>query len=228
VVDFLDAHGLVTPCTLASVTGHVGWAFSGGFGPFVNAFGLGVDQIIGAKIVTADGELREADSELLWGIKGAGGAFGVLTEVTFKVYPLQKMLGGMLMFKFDEGEKVITAVQALLDGENVPSQLSIGCHFSRRGGNPTLMILFCWASTDFEEGRKWLDKVKSLGTVMMDMVSESKFETCVSGTKLIFYSLSYNQEVVRHDGSHAASILIQFLPFLLHQRVFSFRNSDSA
>jgi FAD/FMN-containing dehydrogenase len=174
VVDFLDAHGLVTPCPLASVTGHVGWAFSGGFGPIVNAFGLGVDQIISAKVVTADAELREADGELLWGIKGAGGAFGVLTEVKFKVYSLSKMLGGMLMFEFDEGEKVVAGAQTLLDGDNIPSQLSIGFHFTKRGGMRTLMVLFSWASTDFEEGRKWLDKVKGLGTVMKDMVSESK------------------------------------------------------
>ncbi|KAE9363836.1 FAD-binding domain-containing protein [Stipitochalara longipes BDJ] len=184
VVDFLDAQGLVTPCTLASVTGHVGWAFSGGFGPLVNAFGLGVDQIISAKIVTSDGELQEADSELLWGIKGAGGAFGVLTEVKFKTYPLPKILGGMLMFKFDEGEKIIADVQKMLDGENVPSQLSIGFHFSKRGGTETLMVLFSWASVDFEEGRKWLDRVKGFGTVMMDIVSESKLESASDDRKL--------------------------------------------
>jgi FAD/FMN-containing dehydrogenase len=178
VVNFLDDHGLVTPCTLASVVGHLGWAFNGGFGPLVNAFGLGVDQIISAKVVTADGQLQEADSELLWGIKGAGGAFGVITEVTFKAYPLSKMLGGMLMFKFDEAERIIAGVQELLDEGNVPAQLSIGCHFSKRGGVQTLMMMFSWASVDIEEGRKWLDKVKGLGTVMMDMVSESKLETC--------------------------------------------------
>lgn len=178
VVSFLDSHGLVTPCTLASVTGHVGWAFSGGFGPLVNAFGLGVDQIISAKIVTAEGELREADSELLWGIKGAGGAFGVLTEVKFKTYTLPKMLGGMLMFKFDEAEKIIGDAQKLLDEEDVPAQLSIGCHFSKRG-TETLMMMFSWASVDFEEGRKWLSRIKGLGTVMMDMVSESKLVVCL-------------------------------------------------
>jgi FAD/FMN-containing dehydrogenase len=174
VVNFLDAHCLVTPCTLAGVTGHVGWAFSGGFGPLVNTFGLGVDQIISAKVITADGELQEADSELLWGIKGAGGAFGVITEATFKVYPLPELLGGMLMFQFDEAEKIVADLQTMLDTENVPAKLSIGCHFSNRGGNPGLMMAFSWASTDFEEGRRWLDKVKGLGTVVMDMVSESK------------------------------------------------------
>jgi FAD/FMN-containing dehydrogenase len=176
VVELLDAHSLVTPCALATVIARVGWAFSGGFGPLVNAFGLGVDQIISAKIVTADGELREADSELLWGIKGAGGAFGVITEVKFKTYPLPNMLAGMLAFKFDEAEKTIADLQSMLDSENVPSKLTIGCHFSKRGGMPTFMMMFSWASVDFDEGKRWLDKVKGLGTVIMETVSESKFE----------------------------------------------------
>jgi FAD/FMN-containing dehydrogenase len=174
VVNFLDAHGLITPCALAGVTGHVGWAFSGGFGPLVNKFGLGVDQIISAKVITGDGELQEADSELLWGIKGAGGAFGVITEVNFKVYPLSELLAGMLMFQFDEAEKIVADLQTMLDTESVPVELSIGCNFSNRGGKPGLMMAFSWASTDFEEGRRWLDRVKGLGTVVMDMVSESK------------------------------------------------------
>lgn len=140
----------------------------------MNAFGLGVDQIISAKVITADGELQEADSELLWGIKGAGGAFGVLTEVKFKTYPLPKLLGSILVFKFDEAEKIIADLQTMLDADELPSQLSIGCHFSKRGGGPTFMMMFSWASVDFEEGKRWLDKIKALGTVMMDMVSESK------------------------------------------------------
>lgn len=173
VVSFLDSHGLVTACSLSSVIGHVGWASHGGFGPFVDAFGLGLDQIISAKIITADGVLREADSELLWGIKGAGGAFGVVTEVKFKAYPLPMMLGGMLVFKFDEANKVVEGLQRMCNEGSVPSTLTIGCHFSRRGGMPMFMVLFSWASVDFEAGGHWLEKVKGLGTVTMDMVSES-------------------------------------------------------
>jgi FAD/FMN-containing dehydrogenase len=173
LVDFLDAKGLVTPCTLAGIVGHLGWAFMGGFGPLVNTFGLGVDQIIAAKIVTADGKEREADSELLWGIKGAGGAFGVITEVSVKTYELPKLLGGMLMFQFDQAGNIIAGIQTMLETETVPAPLSLGFHFSKRGGVPVLSMMFSWVSTDFEEGRKWLDRIKSFGTVVMDMVGES-------------------------------------------------------
>jgi FAD/FMN-containing dehydrogenase len=173
LVDFLDSKGLVTPCTLAGIVGHLGWAFMGGFGPLVNTFGLGVDQIIGAKIVTADGEVKEADSELLWGIKGAGGAFGVITEVTIKTYELPKLLGGMLMFQFDQAEKIIAGVKTMLETETIPTPLSLGFHFSKRGGVPVLSMMFSWVSTDVEEGRKWLHRIKNFGTVVTDMVGES-------------------------------------------------------
>ena len=176
LVDLLDKHGLVTPSTLAGDVGHIGWAFMGGFGPFVNTFGLGVDQIISAKIVTADGVERIASNELLWGIKGAGGAFGVLTEVTFKTYSLPKLLGGMLVFKFDEAPTIVEKLQELVGSGTLPNALSLGTYLAKRGGQPMLNISFSWSSGDFEEGQKWLNKIKSLGMVMMDMVSESKHD----------------------------------------------------
>jgi len=146
----------------------------GGFGPLTNTFGLGTDQIIGARIVTADGVEKEVDDELLWAIKGTGGAFGVLTEVTLKTYPLPKILGGMVIFNLDEAPTIITKFQELVNSGTLPSTLAIAFRLGKKSGQGTLTLMFSWSSGDFEEGRKWLDKVKSCGTVMMDMVSESK------------------------------------------------------
>lgn len=71
--------------------GYVGWATLGGYGPFSTSHGLGADQIVSAKVVNAKGELVEADSELLQGIRGGGGIFGVIVELTIKVYPLKEV-----------------------------------------------------------------------------------------------------------------------------------------
>ncbi|KAH9218170.1 FAD binding domain-containing protein [Leptodontidium sp. 2 PMI_412] len=173
LVNFLDEKGLVTPSSLARIVGWAGWAFGGGFGPLINAYGLGVDQLVSARVATADGEVQEADPELLWGIKGAGGAFGVVTDLTVKVYPLTRMLGGMILFHFDQAGKVIKAVQDMFDVETIPKELCIGVHFSKRGGSLMLSMAFSWVSEDLDEGRKWLERIKSLGNVMKDMVSET-------------------------------------------------------
>ena len=71
--------------------GYVGWATLGGYGPFSGMYGLGADQIEGARLVDARGELIDADEELLKGIRGGGGIFGVIVELTVKVYPLKEV-----------------------------------------------------------------------------------------------------------------------------------------
>lgn len=217
LVNFLDTKGLVTPASLAGIVGWAGWAFAGGFGPLVNTYGLGVDQIISARIVTADGEEKEAGPELLWGIKGAGGAFGVITELKIRVHPLTKMLGGMILFQFDQAGRIIEAVQDIFETETIPKELCIGAHFSKRGGAPMLSMAFSWVSEDLEEGRKWLERVKGLGNVMMDMVSESKFLPFPLCTEsLLTFATSNAKEMVRHDGSYAPPSIAQSLSFLLH------------
>ena len=60
----------------------------GGYGPFSPHWGLGVDQIVGATIVDPNGDIVKADEALLEGIRGAGGLFGVIIDLTVKVYPL--------------------------------------------------------------------------------------------------------------------------------------------
>jgi FAD/FMN-containing dehydrogenase len=85
----LAKEGLATPTGNVGSIGHVGWATYGGYGLFRRNFGLGVDQIVGAKLVDAKGEVVDADEKLLKGIRGAGGIFGVIVELTIKVYPLK-------------------------------------------------------------------------------------------------------------------------------------------
>lgn len=71
--------------------GYVGWATTGGFGPFAGKYGLGVDQIVGAKIVNAEGKVEQAGASVLKAIRGATGNFGVILELRIKIYPIEKV-----------------------------------------------------------------------------------------------------------------------------------------
>jgi FAD/FMN-containing dehydrogenase len=88
LIDQLSTFDLIVPFGSCPTVGYVGWSILGGYGPTVTKFGLGVDQIVGAKLVNWKGELIEADAEILKGIRGGGGNFGVIVELTIKVYPL--------------------------------------------------------------------------------------------------------------------------------------------
>lgn len=87
----LEKDGLATPTGTVGCVGYVGWVTYGGYGPFSNQWGLGVDQIVGAKVVNAKGDVVEADERLLKGLRGGGGLFGVIVELTIRVYPLKKV-----------------------------------------------------------------------------------------------------------------------------------------
>jgi hypothetical protein len=85
--------GATLPGGSCPSVGVSGVTLGGGFGLAGRHFGLTADNLVGVKIVTADGRLRtvnkKTDSDLLWALKGGGGGnFGVVTEFTFKIHPL--------------------------------------------------------------------------------------------------------------------------------------------
>lgn len=82
----------------ARVANSGGWGQNGGYGPLTSQYGLGVDQWLEAKIVTADGELKVANNvtntDLFWAIRGGGGGtFGVVVESTWKAHPVVPITG---------------------------------------------------------------------------------------------------------------------------------------
>jgi len=87
----LSKEGLATAFGSVSWIGYVGWATYGGYGPYSANYGLGVDNIIGAKIVNYKGEIVDADPKILKGIRGAGGFLGAIVELTIKIYPLNSV-----------------------------------------------------------------------------------------------------------------------------------------
>jgi FAD/FMN-containing dehydrogenase len=92
VYDALDAHGVTIPAGCGTTVGIAGLTLGGGLGILGRLHGLLADSLLGAEVVLADGRAVDADPELLWALKGAGGMrFGVVTALEFATVPAPRM-----------------------------------------------------------------------------------------------------------------------------------------
>ncbi len=108
----LEPYGLIVPGGIVSTTGVAGFTLGGGFGWLSRLQGYTTDQLTGATIVTADGEIRSIDAnnepELFWAIRGGGGNFGVVTRFEFEPVTLgPEIAGGLVLWPMEMAPEII-------------------------------------------------------------------------------------------------------------------------
>src|SRR5215212_2324915 len=121
-----QAHGLVTPGGVVVSTGVVGLSLGGGIGHLTAQYGLTSDHIIGAELMTPDGKVIHANADenpdLLWGLRGGGGNFGVVTRLEFRLHPLEQVIGGRLVYRGDGVREALLRYRDVVEGS--PRDLS--------------------------------------------------------------------------------------------------------
>jgi len=120
-------HGLAVPSGIVSTTGVAGLTLGGGFGWLTRRHGFTCDHLVAADVITADGELVRASAEghpdLLWGLKGGGGNFGIVTAFEFEAVPFgPEAFCGLAVFAYERLDAVIAAFRDLTD--RAPEELT--------------------------------------------------------------------------------------------------------
>ncbi len=109
-----QAHGLAVPLGINSTTGVAGLTLGGGFGWLTRSYGMTVDNLAAARIVTADAVVHEvsatSEPDLFWALRGGGGNFGVVTSFEFRLHPVGPELhAGLVVFPFAQAHRVLRA-----------------------------------------------------------------------------------------------------------------------
>jgi FAD/FMN-containing dehydrogenase len=122
-----QAFGLAVPTGVASTTGVAGLTLGGGFGWITRKFGLTIDNLVSADVVTADGRFVQAsekkNEDLFWALRGGGGNFGVVTAFEFRLHKLgPQVLAGLVVHPFDEAAAVLREYRRI--ARSAPDELT--------------------------------------------------------------------------------------------------------
>ncbi len=106
-------HGLGSLAGRCGTVGVTGYTLGGGAGWLARTYGYAADSVVSADLVLADGRLvtvdRDAHPDLFWAIRGGSGNFGVVTSLTFRLYPAERVYGGMSFYPAAVAPEVLAA-----------------------------------------------------------------------------------------------------------------------
>jgi len=119
-------HGLATPVGIISTTGASGLILGGGIGHLSRKCGLSIDNILGAEVVLADGSVVNADEsendDLYWAIRGGGGNFGVVTQLTMQLHPISMVVAGPMFWELERTGDILRWYRDFI--RNAPEDLN--------------------------------------------------------------------------------------------------------
>jgi FAD/FMN-containing dehydrogenase len=172
-------HGLAVGFGDTGTVGIGGLTLGGGVGYLVRKFGLTIDSLLAADIVTADGQLLQVDGsnhpDLFWAIRGGGGNFGVVTRFKFKLSELGTVFGGMLFLPAapDVIASFIAEAQAaneeLSTIANVLTAPPMPFLPEEWHGKPIIMAIMVYAG-DLADGERVAGRFRKLATPIADML----------------------------------------------------------
>ncbi|HVO83085.1 MAG TPA: FAD-binding oxidoreductase [Syntrophobacteria bacterium] len=178
LADFDEAtqkHGLATPVGINSTTGISGLTLGGGFGWLTRKYGMTIDNLVSAEVITPEGKKTRAseneNADLFWGLRGGGGNFGVVTQFEFKLHPVgPEILAGLIVFPLDQAKQILRQYREFV--KSAPEELSVWVVLRQAPPLPFLpkeihgrgvVVLALFYTGDMAEGEKLIAPLRRFG-----------------------------------------------------------------
>jgi FAD/FMN-containing dehydrogenase len=179
--------GLAVTGGLVSSTGIAGFTLGGGIGWLMRKVGLACDNLIAADVVTADGQLvhtsEDENPELLWGLRGGGGNFGIATSLQYRLHPVgPAVLAGPIFFAGDRAEEILRFYRDWV--RTLPDELTTLVNLTTAPpapflpeavhGKPLVAVIAVGAG-DPEAAREFVQPLKDLADPIADLIGEMPY-----------------------------------------------------
>jgi FAD/FMN-containing dehydrogenase len=174
-------HGLATTGGVVSSTGIAGLTLGGGIGWLMGKYGLTVDNLLSAEIVTAAGEVLTASAEehpdLFWALRGGGGNFGVVTSFEYRAHPVREVLAGPVLFAMADAREALAFHREFTGA--VPDELTIGAallHAPDGSGTKVAALVPCHCG-ELAAADTDVKPLRAFGTPVVDLVATMPYPT---------------------------------------------------
>ena len=168
-----QAHGLATTGGTVGDTGIAGLTLGGGFGWLEGKFGMTVDNLLGADVVLASGELVRASEgenpDLFWALRGGGGNYGIVTSFEYRLHDVGPLIiGGLVMHPFPRAAETLKFYNDFM--KTAPDELvAAAVLLTGPDGNKACGIAVAYIG-DVAEGERIVAPLKQFGPPVMDVI----------------------------------------------------------
>jgi FAD/FMN-containing dehydrogenase len=187
--------GLAVPLGVVSGTGVAGLTLGGGVGWLTRAYGLSVDNLVSAEVVTAAGDVvwasHNENPDLFWALRGGGGNFGVVTAFTFQAHPIPPLVyAGNLFYGQSQWRRALQAYAGWV--REVPDELTTIVTFIvpppdwEIGDEPRMVIAFVWAGEESAPGEAAVDALRLAAPPELEVVAPVPWTEWQSASDEIF------------------------------------------
>jgi FAD/FMN-containing dehydrogenase len=167
-------HGLAVTGGAVSSTGIAGLTLGGGLGWLMGKYGLAADNLIGAEVVTAQGEVIHVDEteypDLLWALRGGGGNFGVVTSFTYRVHRVSTITGGLIAHPFGAAPELLRFYRDAIAGASDNLTVFAGLVHAPDGSGHKLVAMVICHIGDPESAQEELAPFMGFGSPLMAQV----------------------------------------------------------